>query len=137
MPPGTQGREMKGPSARARKNAVYRVLATHHRVVQVVSGGQSVNPDGVTVDAISETYMNPAMQIQLALLNNNFRIESADDIKGGERFRLGVGLTITVYNNGTVLVQGRLKPKFAWTLRPLMRILPKHTSWRMAKEPAY
>ena len=74
--------------------------------------------------------MNLAMQIQLVLLNSNFYIESADDIAGGERFRLGVGVTVTVYNNGTVLVQGRFKPKFAWAVRTLSRTLPKHTRWQ-------
>lgn len=76
--------------------------------------------------------MNLAMKIQFALLTKNFYIESADDIQGGERFRLGVGVTITVYNNGTVLVQGRPKRKFPWALQTLRRILPKDTRWHLS-----
>ena len=74
--------------------------------------------------------MKQAMQIELALLNNRFHIHRAEDIKGGERFHLGVGAIITVYDNGTVLVQGRFTPKYQeWAMRTLTRLLPKHTRW--------
>ena len=74
--------------------------------------------------------MKQAMQIQLALLNNRFWVERAEDIKGGERFYLGVGVVISVYDNGTVLVQGRLKPKYkTWAVKILTRLLPKNTRW--------
>lgn len=75
--------------------------------------------------------MKLAMKIELALLQKGFFIQDADDIQGGERFRLGVGVTVTVYDNGTVLVQGRLKPKYSWALRTLARILPKATRWHV------
>jgi hypothetical protein len=74
--------------------------------------------------------MKYAMQIELKLLNRGFRIERADDITGGERFYLGVGAVISIYDNGTVMVQGKFKPKYkAWAMRNLSYILPKQTAW--------
>lgn len=74
--------------------------------------------------------MKYAMQIELKLLNHNFHIERADDIPDGERFYLGVGAVISIYDNGTVMVQGKLKPKDkAWAIRTLKRILPETTLW--------
>lgn len=74
--------------------------------------------------------MKHAMHIQLELLNQGFHIDRADDIKDGERFYLGVGAVISIYNNGTVMVQGKLKPKYkAWAIRTLKRILPSTTLW--------
>jgi hypothetical protein len=74
--------------------------------------------------------MKYAMQIQLKLLNIGFHIERADDIEGGERFYLAVGAIVTVYDNGTVMVQGKLKPKYrTWALRTLRRVLPSGTRW--------
>jgi hypothetical protein len=75
--------------------------------------------------------MKYAMRIELKLLNNNFHIERADDIPNGERFYLGVGAVISIYDNGTVMVQGKLKPKYkAWAIRTLKRILPATTIWK-------
>jgi len=74
--------------------------------------------------------MPKSTQIYLALLNNRFHVIRAEDIQGGERFHLGVGPVVSAYNNGTVLVQGRFKPKYeAWARRTLTRILPQHTRW--------
>ena len=74
--------------------------------------------------------MKYAMQIELKLLNNRLHIERADDIKDGERFYLGVGAVISIYNNGTVMVQGKLRPKYkVWAIRTLKRILPSTTLW--------
>ena len=74
--------------------------------------------------------MKYAMTIQLKLLNARFYIERADDIKGGERIYLGIGAVITIYDNGTVMVQGRIKPKYKESsTRTLKRILPPATLW--------
>ena len=74
--------------------------------------------------------MNYAMKIELKLLTTGFYIERADDIKDGESFYLGVGAVITVYDNGTVMVQGSIKPKYKeWSTRTLKRILPPATLW--------
>ena len=76
--------------------------------------------------------MKYSMQIELKLLNRGFRIERADDITGGERFYLGVGAVISIYDNGTVMVQGKIKPKYkAWAMRNLNYILPKQTAWHI------
>lgn len=74
--------------------------------------------------------MKQAMRIQLRLLESGFFIHRAEDIKGGERFYLGIGAVITVYDNGTVMVQGTIKPKFKESsTKTLKRILPKTTMW--------
>ena len=74
--------------------------------------------------------MKYAMEIELKLLNARFYIKRADDIKGGESFYLGVGAVITIYDNGTVMVQGRIKPKYKESsTRTLKRILPPATLW--------
>ena len=74
--------------------------------------------------------MKYAMKIELKLLTTGFYIERADDIKGGESFYLGIGAVITVYDNGTVMVQGRIKPKYKESsTRTLKRILPPATLW--------
>ena len=74
--------------------------------------------------------MKQAMKIELNLLEQGFYLQGAEDITGGERFHLGVGVVISVYDNGTVLVQGKFKPKYrAWGYRTLKRILPKTTIW--------
>jgi hypothetical protein len=74
--------------------------------------------------------MKYAMEIELKLLNARFYIERADDIKGGERFYLGIGAVITVYDNGTVMVQGCIKPKYKESsTSTLKRILPPATLW--------
>ncbi len=75
--------------------------------------------------------MKYAMQVELKLLESGFHIERADDIPSGERFYLGVGAVISIYDNGTVLVQGKFKPKYkAWAIRMLKRMLPKETIWK-------
>lgn len=75
--------------------------------------------------------MKHAMQIQLKLLNTGFYIEWTEDIANGERFFLGVGAVISIYDSGTVMVQGKLKPKYkAWAIRTLKRILPSTTLWQ-------
>lgn len=74
--------------------------------------------------------MKYAMQIQLKLLNTGFHIDRAEDIANGERFYLGVGAVISIYDNGTVMVQGKLKPKYKdSSIRTLKRILPETTRW--------
>jgi hypothetical protein len=74
--------------------------------------------------------MKYAMQIELKLLNTGFHIERAEDITNGERFYLGVGAVISIYDNGTVMVQGKLKPKYKTsTIRTLKCILPSTTLW--------
>ena len=74
--------------------------------------------------------MKYAMQIELKLLNTGFHIDRAEDITNGERFYLGVGAVISIYDNGTVMVQGKLKPQYkAWAIRTLKRILPSTTRW--------
>jgi hypothetical protein len=74
--------------------------------------------------------MKQAMQIQLRILECGFFIHRAEDIKGGERFHLGIGAVITVYDNGTVMVQGHIKPKYKLSsTKTLKRILPKTTLW--------
>lgn len=76
--------------------------------------------------------MKYAMRIQLELLTQGFHMERADDITGGEQFHLGVGAVISIYDNGKVMVQGKLKPKYkALTLRTLKRILPPTTLWHV------
>lgn len=75
--------------------------------------------------------MKYAMKLQLRLLELGFHFDDAEDISGGERFRLGEGVAISVYDNGTVLVQGKFKPQYrAWAYQTLRRILPKTTIWK-------
>lgn len=74
--------------------------------------------------------MKYATQIEFKLLQQGFHIEGAEDIPGGERFHLEVGAVISIYDNGTVLVQGKIKPKCrVWSYRTLRRILPNATVW--------
>ena len=74
--------------------------------------------------------MKYAMEIELKLLNIGFHINRADDIKGGECLYLGIGAVITIYDNGTVMVQGHIKPRYKeWSTRTLKRILPPATLW--------
>ena len=75
--------------------------------------------------------MKYAMKLELRLIEQGFHLDGAEDISGGERFHLGVGVVISVYDNGTVLVQGKFKPKYrAWGYRTLKRLLPKTTIWK-------
>ena len=75
--------------------------------------------------------MKLALQIELKLLEQGFYLQGAEDIVGGERFHLGVGVVISVYDNGTVMVQGKFKPKYrVWGYWTLKRILPKTTIWQ-------
>ena len=52
--------------------------------------------------------MKYAMKIELKLLEAGFHFDGADDILAGERFFLGGGAVSTIYDNGTVMVQGKL-----------------------------
>ena len=73
--------------------------------------------------------MKYAMLVEAELLKRGFRVEQ-NDITGGERLDLGVGAVITIYDNGTVMVQGKLNPKYkAWALRNLKQVLPVSTRW--------
>jgi len=73
--------------------------------------------------------MKLAMWLEQKFLECGFEVEQ-NDIQGGESLRLDTGLVINVYENGTVMVQGRLKPQYrGWTLKVLRQILPKHTRW--------
>jgi hypothetical protein len=73
--------------------------------------------------------MKYAMWLEQKLLTVGFLLEQ-NDIQGGESLRLETGAIINVYDNGTVMVQGRLKPQTrGWTLKVLRQILPKHTRW--------
>ena len=75
--------------------------------------------------------MKRATEIELKILEEGLFLAGAEDISGGERFHLGIGPVISVYDNGTVLVQGKFKPKYrAWGYRTLKRILPKTTIWK-------
>ena len=76
--------------------------------------------------------MKLAMWIELKLLERGFHLEQRD-IPGGESLRLGTGAIINIYDNGTVMVQGRLKPQYrGWTLKILRQLLPKETRWHDA-----
>lgn len=72
-----------------------------------------------------------ASEIELALLTNHFRIRNSDAVPSGHKLQLWVGPTITIYTNGTVLVQGVLKPKYVWCKSKLARILPIDTRWQL------
>lgn len=74
--------------------------------------------------------MKYAMQIEPKVLNTGFHIERAEDIANCERFHLGVGAVISIHDNGTVMVQGKLKPKYKdSSTRTLKRILPSAILW--------
>lgn len=74
--------------------------------------------------------MTQSTQIYVALLRNHFTVVRAEDMPGGERFHLGIGAVVSAYDNGTVLVQGRIKAKYQdWAYKKLTRILPEHTRW--------
>ena len=76
--------------------------------------------------------MKYAMWIELKLLEYGFHLEQRD-IPNGESLRLGTGAIINIYDNGTVMVQGRLKPQHrGWTLKILRQLLPKDTRWNDA-----
>ncbi len=72
-----------------------------------------------------------ASKVELALLMNNFHIRNSDTVQRGHKLQLGVGPSITIYDNGTVLVQGVLYPKYFWCKRKLERILPSNTLWHL------
>ena len=72
-----------------------------------------------------------ASEIELALLTKGFNIRNSDAVPSGHKLQLWVGPVITIYNNGTVLVQGVLNPKFAWCKRKLEGILPSETRWKL------
>ena len=76
--------------------------------------------------------MKLAMWLEVKFLECGFEVEQ-NDIPGGESFRLGTGAIVNIYDNGTVMVQGRLKPQYrGWTLKILRRLLPKDTRWNDA-----
>ena len=72
-----------------------------------------------------------ASEIELALLTKGFNIRNSDVVQHGHKLQLWIGPVITIYSNGTVLVQGVLNPKFAWCKRKLERILPTNTRWKL------
>lgn len=75
--------------------------------------------------------MKYAMKLQLRFIELGFHFDDAEDISGGERFRLGGGGRNFRFDNGTVLVQGKFKPQYrAWAYQTLRRILPKTTIWK-------
>ena len=72
--------------------------------------------------------MKRAIEIELKILEEDLFLAEAEDISGGERFHLGIGVDISVYDNGTVLVQGKFKPKYrAWGYRTLKQKHPNAT----------
>ena len=80
--------------------------------------------------------MDFSMRIYLKLLRRNFYVVTADDIlpaEGGrQRFRLGVGVVVSVFASGTVLVQGRFTPRSSkWGRQALSSILPANTRWQL------
>lgn len=72
-----------------------------------------------------------AIQIEAKLLELGFYIESINKIEHGQQLRLGVGAVINIYDNGTVLVQGKLKPKYRRSIWTLRRELPPLTRWHV------
>ncbi len=72
-----------------------------------------------------------ASEIELALLINKFFVRNSDAVQRGHKLQLGIGPSITIYDNGTVMVQGVLYPKYASCKRKLERILPTNTRWKL------
>ena len=80
--------------------------------------------------------MDVSTRIYLKLLKRGFHVITADDIPacsgGGQRFRLRVGVTISAYASGKVLVQGNFTPRSSkWAYGALYNILPATTQWQL------
>ncbi len=80
--------------------------------------------------------MDVSMQIYLKLLKRRFFIVTTEDIPlsagGGQRFRLGVGVVVSVFASGTVVVQGSFTPRCSkWADKALSQILPANARWQL------
>ena len=68
--------------------------------------------------------------IENILIEHGFLINSVKRIGFGQQIRLACGIVISVYDKGTVLVQGRLNTAAKPTLlETLNQLLPPDTRW--------
>lgn len=73
-----------------------------------------------------------AEQIETSLTESDFFIDSIKKIEYGQQLRLGCGAVISVYDRGTVLVQGKLHPQCREeSLAKLRQALPPDTRWQL------
>lgn len=69
-------------------------------------------------------------EFEAKLLENSFYIDSVNEIDFGQRVRLGCGAVISIYDKGTVLVQGKLHPQCRdESMSLLKQMLPPDTRW--------
>lgn len=68
--------------------------------------------------------------IEMRILGSGLFIDKVNEIPYGQQLRLACGAVISVYDKGTVLVQGKfLAGSKAISLALLKQILPLETRW--------
>lgn len=73
-----------------------------------------------------------ARTIEIQILESGLYIDKVNDIEYSQQLRLACGAVISVYDKGTVLVQGKLLPASKTELLALLRkILPSDTRWHV------
>ena len=71
-----------------------------------------------------------AKMIEASLREHNFLIASVEHISYGQQLRLECGVIINVFDKGTVVAQGKLKPGYSAYLLDLLKdILPQAARW--------
>lgn len=71
-----------------------------------------------------------AQTIEMQLLEIGLYISKVNEIPYGQQIRLACGAVISIYDKGTVLVQGKLLPGSKMSSLALLReILPLDTRW--------
>lgn len=71
-----------------------------------------------------------ARDIEMRILGSGLFIDKVNKIPYGQQLRLACGAVISVYDKGTVLVQGKfLTSSKAVSLAMLKQILPLETCW--------
>jgi hypothetical protein len=71
-----------------------------------------------------------AQQIEARLRQLDIQIASVGKIEHGWQHRLGCGAVINVYDKGTVLVQGKLRPDCREESLAMLKLaLPPETRW--------
>lgn len=76
-----------------------------------------------------------ALEIEAALLRGGIKVVDVVPINYGQQIKLGCGISVNVYDKGSIFVQGSLPAKFANKLLWRMRqVLPAQTKWKVQQK---
>jgi hypothetical protein len=84
---------------------------------------------------ISTRFQSQAYQMVEAFIRSGFQVQEHDPIPYGYKIRLGCKVVITLYESGTILVQGNYDfDRFGSSrFQLLTRILPLSTKWKLGE----